>query len=162
MLLFPEETTPSWKKRVPTKYSDPGRIQTRKFSILAAFLIDFSPGKSSILKKNVQPLNHRILWGLWAAITLESAIFPSRILSRFLSTIRKMSSSSVRLSLTLLTFFKRDRQYFVRHSRMSQSLYILTLSGLNSYVAGYRQDHSKQMPTQSVLNCKPSVDEVNR
>ena len=44
MLLFPEETTLSSKKRVPTKSSDPPRIQTRKFTILAAFIIDFSPG----------------------------------------------------------------------------------------------------------------------
>ena len=44
MLLFPEEIMLSWKKRVVTKSSDPDRIQTRKFRVLAAFLIDFSPG----------------------------------------------------------------------------------------------------------------------
>ena len=43
MLLFPEETMLSWKKRVATESSDPDKIQTRKFRILAGFLIDFSP-----------------------------------------------------------------------------------------------------------------------
>ena len=54
MLLFAEETTLSSKKRVSTKSSDPDRIQTRKFRILAAPLIDIlqkSPRKPKYLEK---------------------------------------------------------------------------------------------------------------
>ena len=43
ILLFPEETILSCKKRVATKSSDLDRIQTRKFRALAGFLNDFSP-----------------------------------------------------------------------------------------------------------------------
>ena len=165
MLLFPKETTLSWKQCVATKSSDPDRIQTRKFKIPAAFLIDFSPGKPDILKKMC---SHWITGScqdydqqLPRKVQDSHQVLP-RILSGFAGTIRQMSSSLVRLSFTLLKFLKRTRQYFVRWPKAFLYLHYRDLPVMSQDIAKITLNRTEEMRTQRVLNCKPSVHEVNR